>query len=157
MDIRCKKTNLHISIPEMKFCQVHSYKTSRWGHVCSLGAKWRRLIHCVKAFILYLLKVEEVRFYETKYKFRSGWSLVLWPLRSSWLCNCIIMVSVRPRIKRKHVSGGCAQTKFLTSAQRTDNVVRPLQVLFFGLPPPLELTLLSLFFLVEIRRGNFGK
>ena len=45
METRYKETNLHISIPEMKFCQVDSYKTSRWGHVCSLGAKWRRLIH----------------------------------------------------------------------------------------------------------------
>ena len=55
MEIRYKETNLHISIPEMKFRQVHSYKTSRWGHVCSLGAKWRRPIHDVKIFILYLL------------------------------------------------------------------------------------------------------
>ena len=33
METRYKETNLHISIPEMKFCQVHTYKTSRWGHV----------------------------------------------------------------------------------------------------------------------------
>ena len=55
MEIRYKETNLHIFIPEMKFCHVHSYKASRWGHVCSLGAKWRRPIHDVKVFILYLL------------------------------------------------------------------------------------------------------
>ena len=30
--------SLHdVSIPEMKFCHVHSYKTSQWGHVCSLS------------------------------------------------------------------------------------------------------------------------
>ena len=29
METRYKETNLHISIPKMKFCQVHSYKTSR--------------------------------------------------------------------------------------------------------------------------------
>ena len=29
METRYKETNLYISIPEMKFCQVHSYKTSR--------------------------------------------------------------------------------------------------------------------------------
>ena len=55
MEIGYKETILHISIPEMKFCQVHSYKTSRWGYVCSLGAKWRRPVHDVKVFILYLL------------------------------------------------------------------------------------------------------
>ena len=55
MEIRYKETNLYIFIAEMKFHQVHSYKTSRWGHVCSLGAKWRRPIHDVKKFILYLL------------------------------------------------------------------------------------------------------
>ena len=45
METRYKETNLHISIPEIKFCQVHSYKTFRWRHVCSLGAKWRSPIH----------------------------------------------------------------------------------------------------------------
>ena len=48
METRYKETNLlwpHFTKHEMKFNQVLSYKISRWGHVCYLGVKWRRLIH----------------------------------------------------------------------------------------------------------------
>ena len=44
METRYKETNLfwpYFTKHEMNFCQVHNYKTSRWGHVCSLSAKWR--------------------------------------------------------------------------------------------------------------------
>ena len=44
METRYKETNPlwpYFTKHEMKFSQVLSYETSRWGHVCSLGVKWR--------------------------------------------------------------------------------------------------------------------
>ena len=41
MENRYKETNLHVSIPELKFCQVVSQKTFRSRHVCSLRPQWR--------------------------------------------------------------------------------------------------------------------